>query len=73
MRQETQGFEQFSLTNAYKEKEEAFFKISKTILKNDAPDEANIIRSYTLYKVITMGNENPEMKSRIAPAELKTT
>lgn len=62
-----QGFDQCPFINAYKRIEDVFLKISKPVLKNDVPDEANIIKSHTMYREKPYDDVKRKMKAQIAP------
>lgn len=51
LRHHAQGFDQFPLTNAYRNEEESFLKTVKQVVKQYVPEKANIISSHTIYKV----------------------
>ena len=64
---QAQGFEQYILSAAYKKEEESFLKTVKIIPKESLPQDANIIRSHTLYKIKVSDDGTKKLKSRIAP------
>lgn len=64
---QAQGFQQYVISNAYKLEEEAFSKTVKVIPKSDVPENSNIIKSHTLYKVKINNDASMKLKALIAP------
>lgn len=62
-----QGFEQFVLVNAYRRKEEQFFKTAKRVPRHLVPNGSNVISSHVLYRVKINDDSSLQLKARIAP------
>lgn len=67
LRFQAQGFETFMITSAYKQEEESFLKTVKLVSIEDVPENANFIRSHTLYKIKVNDDSTMKLKARIAP------
>lgn len=67
LRFQAQGFEQYVITSAYKQEEESFLKTVKLVPKEKVPENANIIRSHTLYKIKVNDDSTMKLTARIAP------
>ena len=67
LKHKAQGFDQFSLVNSYKAEEENFLKTFKIVSNREIPDGANIISSYTLYKVKHNDDGSLKLKAPVAP------
>lgn len=62
-----QGFPQYVVLNAFQAEEKEFKKYVKCIPVSDVPPDANIISSYTVYKIKVENYESLRLKARIAP------
>ena len=67
LRHQAQGFDQYSLVNAYKAEEETFLKTVRSVTHDKVPKGSNIISSHTLYKVKQNDDGSLKLEARIAP------
>lgn len=67
LRHQAQGFDQYSLVNAYAREEETFLKTARPVYQREVPPGANVISSHTLYKLKHNDNNSFRLKARIAP------
>lgn len=67
LRHHAQGFDQAPMVNAYREEEKKFLLNVRQVPRDAVPKTANIIGSYTVYKLKVNDDDNLKLKARIAP------
>lgn len=67
MKREAQGFEQFSLKNAYDAEEESFLKTTKIMPISEIPADESVVNSRVLYSIKHADDGTIKMKARISP------